>query len=297
MLRNTLLFLSRQQWLRRRVQQSRLTRPLVNRFIAGETLDSALGVARKLSAEGIWTSLDRLGENVSTIAEAEASLTAALNTLDRITEQQLPATISIKLTQFGLDISEPECRRIIATLVDAAKAHNTRIEIDMESSAYTDRTLAIVREMNARQGNVRSVIQAYLHRSEADVETLCREKIPIRLCKGAYLEPPEVAFPDKHSVDENYRKLMQILFTRGTYPALATHDEKLIREAQPNPPASFEYQMLYGIRRDLQRDLIAKRYRLRLYVPYGSAWYPYFMRRLAERPANLFFLLRSLVHH
>jgi len=296
-LRNALLFLSRQVWLQRPLARSRVTRRLVARFVAGETLDEALAVAEKLSAEGILTTLDHLGEHVTSLAEAQASLQSALDALARIRHD---ATLSIKLTQFGLDISRDDCLRLTATLVEAARAANLRIEIDMESSAHTEPTLLLARRFHATHGNVRAVIQAYLFRTAADVDRLCAEAVPVRLCKGAYHEPPGVAFPAKAAVDANYRKLASTLLDRGVQPAFATHDETIIRYlcaeiAQRGlSPASVEFQMLYGIRRDLQHHLVRQGFPVRIYVPYGVAWYPYFMRRLAERPANLVFLLRAL---
>jgi proline dehydrogenase len=207
------------------------------------------------------------------------------------------------LTQFGLDLSPEACFENVRALVACAEERGTRVEIDMESSEYTDATLEIVRQVHERCSRcVRAVIQAYLYRSEADIRNLSGLGIPVRLCKGAYREPASVAFPQKADVDANYVKLMKQLLDFGTYPAIASHDEKVIRAAldyirEKNiPPERFEFQMLYGIRRDLQRELVRLGFRLRLYVPYGDAWYPYFMRRLAERPANLFFLLRNLIH-
>ena len=273
----------------------------MGRFVAGPRLEDAIATCRRLAADGILSTLDHLGENVTTLEQADASLAAALAALGQLNRGGLAQTsISIKLTQFGLDLSEIECLRRVSTLVEAAKQSDRRIEIDMESTAYTDRTLHLVRELHRRFGNVRAVIQAYLFRSETDIEDLCRNAISVRLCKGAYLEPSEVAFPDKAEVDGNYRRLMARLLDVGTMPALATHDEAIIHEAmglvksRDIDPGRFEFQMLYGIRRDLERDLIRRGYRLRLYVPYGEAWYPYFMRRLAERPANVWFVLKSL---
>ena len=272
----------------------------MKRFVAGPNLEDAIAVGRQLEAAGLQTTLDHLGENVTSLVQAEASLAAALKALDRLRTDRLDqSSISIKLTQFGLDISENECRRLVNTLVAAAGQADRRVEIDMESTAYTDRTLRIVRGLHEQFGNVRAVIQAYLYRSEADIEDLNRRGISVRLCKGAYLEPGEVAFADKADVDRNYRQLMARLLESGAYPAIATHDEAMISEAlrlvdsRGIAKSSFEFQMLYGIRRDLQTDLARRGFRVRLYVPYGEAWYPYFMRRLAERPANVWFLLKN----
>lgn len=293
--------MSRQSRLRRAAENTRLFGRVTRRFIAGTRLEDAIAVCRRLRSESILATLDHLGENVTTAEQAVASAADAIEAVDRIEREGLPATISIKLTQFGLDLSDSLCRDRVTALVARARAADTRVEVDMESSAYTDRTLDLVQDLHAQYGNVRSVIQAYLYRSEADVTNLNRKGIPVRLCKGAYLEPPDVAYPAKEDVDGNYRRLMERLLREGKDPALATHDESIINEAISLvgrlgiAPDRFEFQMLYGIRRDLQRKLVRQGYRVRLYVPYGSAWYPYFMRRLAERPANILFLLRNLI--
>ena len=273
----------------------------MRRFVAGSTLDDAIAVARRLAAEGALVTLDHLGENVTSLAQAQASLVQSLQALDRLrTEGLRQATISIKLTQFGLDLSESECRRLVGTLVSAAREADRRVEIDMESTAYTDRTLHIVGDLHRQFGNVRAVVQAYLFRTENDIAELNRSGISVRLCKGAYLEPSDVAFPRKPDVDGNYRLLMGRLLDEGVYPAIATHDEAMVDEVlrlvdrRGIDPSRFEFQMLYGIRRDLQSRLIERGWHLRLYVPYGEAWYPYFMRRLAERPANVWFLFKNL---
>jgi proline dehydrogenase len=274
---------------------------VTSRFIAGHTLEREVAVCRRLNSEGILASLDHLGESVKSLEEAERSRDAYLGALDQIATLGLQATVSIKLTQLGLDFSETACRANVEQLVQRAKAIGTSVEIDMELSGYVDRTLALVSDLHARFGSVRAVIQAYLYRSESDIEDLCRQSIPVRLCKGAYKEPSDVAFPQKLEVDRNYVRLMTKLLERGTYPAIASHDERIISQAvqyvkeRNITPDRFEFQMLYGIRRDLQRRLVAEGYRLRLYVPYGDAWYPYFMRRLAERPANVLFLVRNLL--
>jgi proline dehydrogenase len=274
---------------------------VTSRFIAGHTLEREVAVCRRLNSEGILASLDHLGESVKSLEEAERSRDAYLGALDQIATLGLQATVSIKLTQLGLDFSETACRANVEQLVQRAKAIGTSVEIDMELSGYVDRTLALVSDLHARFGSVRAVIQAYLYRSESDIEDLCRQSIPVRLCKGAYKEPSDVAFPQKLEVDRNYVRLMTKLLECGTYPAIASHDERIISQAvqyvkeRNITPDRFEFQMLYGIRRDLQRRLVAEGYRLRLYVPYGDAWYPYFMRRLAERPANVVFLVRNLL--
>ena len=292
MLRALLLFLARQRWLRRFLETSSFARPLTKRFVAGETLNEAVAVAEELNAAGYLVSLDHLGENVSTEAEAAESTRAIQAALERL--GSLRATVSIKLTQFGLDLSEELCLRNVGPLVAQAHAMGRRVEIDMESTAYTARTLDVIETLHGKYPAVRAVIQAYLHRSEADIRRLNQLGIPVRLCKGAYREPAELAFTAKADVDANYLKLARLLLDEGTDPAIASHDERMIAIARPYPKDRFEYQMLYGVRRELQAQLMAEGYRLRLYVPYGDAWYPYFMRRLAERPANVWFVLRSM---
>ena len=300
-MRALLLFLSRRKALRKWMETSALAWRLAGRFVAGEALADALEAGRRINREGISLTLDHLGENVTSLAEAEASRDVYLRALNEISGNQIDGNVSIKLTQFGMDISEQACRSNVEQLVRRAKELNSFVRVDTESSEYTERTLRLVTNLHAQYGAVGAVIQAYLHRSERDVEALCRQGIRVRLCKGAYLEPAEVAWQAKSAVDRNYVHLMRILLAAGTYPAIATHDEKIIEEAKSFAdargiaPASFEFQMLYGVRRDLQRMLVAEGYRLRLYVPFGKAWYPYFMRRLAERPANIVFLARNLM--
>jgi proline dehydrogenase len=301
--RSFFLFLSRLQWLRRWMETSSLARRLSTRFVAGETLDQALAVARKLNAEGITVTLDHLGESVSTLTEAAEARDVYLRTLDAIHANGIQGNVSLKLSQFGLDLSWEQCLANVDRLVRRAAGIGSFVRVDMESSRYTDRTLDLVHTLHARFGAVGVVIQCYLYRSQADIEKLCAAKIRVRLCKGAYLEPAAVAFPRKSDVDKSYLELTRYLLTNGVYPALATHDEAVIRQTcqfvieGKIPRDGFEFQMLYGIRRDLQRRLVAEGYRLRLYVPFGKAWYPYYMRRLAERPANVFFMLRNLFRH
>jgi len=276
---------------------------LTNRFIAGSTLEQALAICDKLNREGMLATLDHLGESVTSLVEAERSRDSYLAALDRIAELGLKTSISIKPTQLGLNFSEEQCRAHVERLVERAKATGSAVEVDMESSEYVDRTLSLVSQMHARYGSVRAVIQAYLYRSESDIEHLCRQSIPVRLVKGAYQEPSDIAFPKKRDADSNYVHLMIQLLQAGVNPAIATHDENIlqrgieyVRERKISPDG-FEFQMLYGVRRDLQRRLASEGYRVRLYVPYGNAWYPYFMRRLAERPANVLFLVRSLMRN
>jgi proline dehydrogenase len=283
------------------METSALARRLAARFVAGDTWADGLEAGRRINREGIAVTFDRLGESVTSLAEAEVSRDEYLRVLAEISDHHLDANVSIKLTQFGMDISEQACRANVEQLVRTARDLNSFVRIDMESSEYTERTLRLVNDMHAQYKTVGTVIQAYLRRSEKDIENLCAQGIRVRLCKGAYLEPAEVAFQAKSDVDRNFVHLMRILLAAGTYPAIATHDEKIIQNAKDFANTrqlsrdSFEFQMLYGIRRDLQRKLVAEGYRLRLYVPFGKAWYPYFMRRLAERPANVLFLTRNLL--
>lgn len=282
------------------MEQSPLSQHLTGRFVAGRTLDDEVRILRKLAGEGISSSADFLGENVHSLQEAHQSRKNYLDALEQI--HDLPATVSIKLTQFGLDFSVDACFENASTLLTAARSFGTRVEVDMESSVYTQRTMDVVcRLQDAFPGHVRIAIQAYLHRSEDDIRLLSERRIPVRLCKGAYREPASVAFARKEQVDSNYVKLTRLLLDQGTYPAIASHDEAIVRDtlryvsAQHFAADRFEFQMLYGIRRDLQRELVTGGNRLRLYVPYGDAWYPYFMRRLAERPANVLFIARNLL--
>ncbi|PYT35114.1 MAG: proline dehydrogenase [Acidobacteria bacterium] len=281
------------------METSAIARRLAARFVAGDTLADALEAGCRINREGISLTLDHLGENVTSLAEAEASRDVYLRALDELSGHGINGNVSLKLSQFGIDISEQACRANVGQVVRRAKELGNFARVDMESGEYTERTLQLVTDLHAQYASVGTVIQAYLYRSEKDIEMLCRQGIRVRLCKGAYLEPPEVAFQAKADLDRNFVHLMRTLLTEGTYPAIATHDEKIIDEAKSFVRArkiardSFEFQMLYGIRRDLQRRLVSEGYRLRLYVPFGKAWYPYFMRRLAERPANVVFLARN----
>jgi proline dehydrogenase len=301
-MRGTLLYLSHQKNLRKWMETSAEARRLTSRFIAGNTLEDALRVARELRDRRMDASLDHLGENVATEAEARQARDAYLDALRRIAAERLSATISMKVTSLGLDISPDLCRDNTEALVKTAEETGSRIEFDMEDARYTDRNLALVREMHERHGgHVRAVIQAYLYRSEADIEDLNRRGIPVRLCKGAYQESPSIAWPNKPDVDNNFVRLMKTLIDRGTLPAIATHDEAMVGQAiayvKANriEPDRFEFQMLYGVGRRLQQQIVNRGYRLRVYIPYGSAWFPYFMRRMAERPANVFFIARQLL--
>jgi proline dehydrogenase len=301
--RSFFLFLSRRKMLRNWMETSPTARRLSARFVAGETLEQALAVAQKLAAEGITVTLDHLGESVTNLDEARAASDIYVRTIDGLHAAGLEANVSLKLTQFGLDLSPEECRANVERLAARAAETDGFVRVDMESSAYTGRTLDLVADLHARHSSVGAVIQAYLRRSRSDVENLNARRIRVRLCKGAYFEPASVAYPEKREVDRNYFELSKFLLEHGVYPALATHDEKLIAEieryvaAQKIPRDAFEFQMLYGIRRDLQRRLVKDGFRVRVYVPFGRAWYPYYMRRLAERPANVMFVLRNLLRH
>jgi proline dehydrogenase len=298
--RNFFLYLSQQKRLRRWMETHPAARKLTQRYIAGITLDDELAVCAQLQSEGMLVALDHLGENVTSLEDAQGPVQEYLNALDEIAARKLPATVSLKLTQFGLDLSDEACIQNIRQLAAKAQATGSRVEIDMESSIYTAKTLRIAALLAAEFGHIRVVIQAYLYRSDADIARMNQLRIPVRLCKGAYNEPAEIAYPKKSDVDLNYIKLMQQLLRHGAYPAIATHDEKMVDATishateQGIAPDHFEFQMLYGIRRDLQKRVVAQGYRLRVYVPYGDAWYPYFMRRIGERPANLWFVVNSL---
>jgi proline dehydrogenase len=280
------------------VETSPTAQRLSSRFVAGETLEDALGAGRKINSEGITLTLDHLGESVTSLDEAARARDVYLGTLAAIHENQICGNVSLKLTQFGMDLSEAECRKNVAQLVAQAARIGNFVRVDMESSEYTERTIELVEELHRQYGSVGTVIQAYLYRSRKDIERLSKDRIRVRLCKGAYLEHADVAYPGKADVDRNFVELMKLLLDEGEYPAIATHDERMIEQTKAYAAARsiakdrFEFQMLYGIRRDLQKRLVAEGYRLRLYVPFGKAWYPYFMRRLAERPANVIFLVR-----
>jgi proline dehydrogenase len=299
-MRSFLLLLSRQKRLRHWMETSKLARPLSARFIAGMTLEEALAAARSVNQQGMTVSLDHLGEDISSLGEAESFREIYLQGLREIDGKGIQGNVSLKLTQFGLDLSEEACLENVRKVVCEAARRKSFVRIDMESSAYTERTLKFVYDLHAESGACGAVIQAYLHRSEADIEELNGRRIRVRLCKGAYLEPSPVAFQEKAEVDANFVKLMKLLLEKGNYPGIATHDEKMVEATlafateRKISPERFEFQMLYGIRRDLQQKLRAQGYNVRVYVPFGEAWYPYFMRRLAERPANVFFIARNL---
>jgi len=303
MLRSTLLYLSNQPRVFRFVRNNRLAKSFARRFVAGETLDDALAAVRALNAKGISASLDELGESVTNERAARATRDSYLQILDRIAIARLNANVSVKLTALGLDISEELCVTLMQDLLDRARSHDTFVRIDMESSEYTERTLRLFEERfyPSYRNQVGIVLQSYLCRTWADTERAIELKCRVRLCKGAYKEPPTVAFPDKKDVDANYVKCMHALMERGNYPALATHDPRIIAEAKRYAAERgiradrFELQMLYGVRRDLQDLLVREGWRMRVYVPFGTQWYPYLMRRLAERPANVAFMTGNIV--
>ena len=283
------------------ITRGRPFRKLVNRFVAGETLDDALRVAKQLRDRGMKVSIDYLGESVRDKQMAEAIVREYERVLPVLAQEGLDSQVSVKLTQLGLDIEGDFCARNLERIVQCAQDVNGFVRIDMESRQYTQRTLDIFTALHERYLNLGVVIQAYLYRSEDDIKRLIQCGASVRLCKGAYAEPASVAYPRRRQVDAAYRRLMRSLLLYGHKPALATHDESIIRDAiafvQSNGISAqrFEFEMLYGIRRDLQEKLVAQGYQMRVYVPYGEAWYPYFTRRLAERPANLFFFLRHVL--
>lgn len=301
MLKGTLLYLAQNDGLRNFVVHNGATRGVSRRFVAGETLDEAIDAARVLNRRGMHVSLDHLGENVSEAKETIAAAQAYIAILDRIKQTGVDANISIKLTALGLDISQELCERNVTSILEHAQQSSIFVRIDMESSAYTERTVDITLRMHQYFEHVGTVIQSCLHRSKQDVEQLIAHGVRVRLVKGAYKEPREVAFQQKSEVDQNFIRLMRPLLLHGNYPAIASHDEAITNAAckfaRENgiDKAAFEFQMLYGIRRDLQERLVRQGYNIRIYVPYGSQWYPYLMRRMAERPANLMFVMSNVV--
>lgn len=303
MLRNTLLYLSNQPRIFRFVRDNTLAKKFASRFVAGETLDQALTAVTALNAKGITASLDLLGESVSNEREARAAAAEYITILDRIHRQGLNANVSLKLTAMGMDISEELCVGIMHDVLGRAQEYDTFVRLDMESSAYTERTLQLFydRLYPAYKNNVGIVLQSYLYRTLSDVEQAIQTRARVRICKGAYKEPAAVAYPDKKEVDANYVKCMHALIERGHYPGIATHDPAIIAEAKRFVKekgidhSRFEFQMLYGVRRDLQEQLVKEGYNMRVYVPFGTQWYPYLMRRLAERPANVAFITGNVM--
>ncbi len=307
MWRALFISLSRNRTLKERVMRWGFVWRAASRFVAGEALEDGLRAIRELEALGIRGILDHLGENVESAADATRAAEDYLLALDRLASLGLRAHLAVKLTHLGLDISDALCEENLRRVVERAAQVGTVVEIDMESSAYTERTLRLYRRLAPTHPNTRIAIQAYLYRSAEDIERLLQEGIArIRLCKGAYQEPPHIAYPRKRDVDANYIRLMERLLSaearaHGAFIAIATHDERIIRHALQRiaewevPRDAFEFQMLYGIRRDLQMALARQGFTVRVYVPYGTEWYPYFMRRLGERPANVWFVMRNLL--
>ena len=313
MLRSSFLYLSKLRWAQGVITRVPLARAMAARFVAGNTLADALAVTQRLNARGLNVTLDFLGESVANAAEAAQAADEYVRALEAIGSSTLRANVSVKLTQLGLDLGHDVCLPNARRVVETARAARTFVRVDMEGTPHTDRIVAMVRELRGEYDNVGVVLQAYLYRTEQDLLALAAEQTRVRLCKGAYQEPPDKAFPRKRDVDANYLKLARLLLDHaaeaapadpaGRVPplcALATHDERMIAGAQRHiaeqgiSRQAFEFQMLYGIRAGLQEQLASAGYAVRVYVPYGSHWYPYFMRRLAERPANVWFFASSL---
>ncbi len=303
-LRSAFIALSRNQPLRHFSERSALGRRMSSRFVAGMEIEDVLRAAQSMQDQGIASTLDSLGENVSTPEQARHSAEIYHQLLDAIAARKLNANVSVKLTQMGMDLSHDLAGEIVSGLVDHAVAVNSFVRVDMEGSEYTQATIDLVGALHAKpanRGHVGIVIQAYLYRSADDIATLTADGIRIRLCKGAYKEPANIAFPEKSAVDDNFVRLTGTLLSSGIYHGIATHDEAMVAAAKDYvgkhsiSKSSFEFQMLYGIRRDLQHALVVEGYNVRVYVPFGSEWYPYFMRRLAERPANVLFIARNML--
>jgi proline dehydrogenase len=302
LLKGTLLFLANRRLIQRLVMRHDLLRGLAQRYVAGEELADGIVVAETLNTQGLLVSLDHLGESVNSAAAAQRAVAAYLEALEGLHAESVEGNLSLKLTQLGLDLSRELCVSHLGKILDRARELNAFVRIDMESSAYTQRTLEVHQELwEAGYRNVGVVLQACLYRTAADVERAIERGVSVRLCKGAYLESSRVAYPEKSQVDANYARLLERLLVAGSHPAIATHDERLIartlevvrREGiQPN---QFDFEMLFGVRRDVQLRLVNAGYRVRVYLPYGQEWYPYLVRRLAERPANLGFFLQSLL--
>jgi proline dehydrogenase len=306
MLRALFIYLSESPSLRAIAERSAVGQRLSSRFVAGTQVEDVLKAAAEVNRKGITVSIDNLGENVTNVEEARASAELYHELLDQIAARKLEANISLKLTHMGLDVNEKLARELVTGLAQKAAGMTPQnfVRVDMEGSPYTQRTLDFVHALHRMPGNaghVGTVIQSYMYRAEKDVERLLADGIRIRLCKGAYKESHKIAFQRKSEVDANYVKLMKILLKSGIYHGLATHDEHIIREAKAFATReniqrdAFEFQMLYGIRRDLQQSLVREGWRMRVYIPFGTEWYPYFMRRLAERPANVLFIARNLM--
>ncbi|MBW3612617.1 MAG: proline dehydrogenase family protein [Chloroflexi bacterium] len=300
-LRVFFIWLSDRRFLGRMAMATPLVRRMPFRFVAGTTLHQAVAAVRALNTTGASATLDVLGESVDDRASADRAAAAYVAAIERIAAEGLDANVSVKLTGMGLDLGDEECLAVVAPIMEASDRHGIFVRIDMEGSAYTQRTLDIVERLRAGGHDVGPVIQSYLHRSVADVERLAVERVRTRICKGAYAEPPEIAHQDRGPIGDAFVELVCRLLEADAYPGVATHDTDMIDRVKAFAtergigPDRYEFQMLYGIRRDLQRQLLAEGHRLRVYVPFGTEWWPYFMRRLAERPANVVFVLRSLV--
>jgi proline dehydrogenase len=301
--RRPILSIAERSAVERFTRSNRLIKQhLVDRFVAGESLEAALPKVIELSRLDITATLDQLGENVNSVEEARAAVETFTTSLSALAAHNLEPNISVKLTMLGLDLGDEVAQANLSRILDVAREVSGFVRIDMEGSAYVDRTLAIFeRAHDAYPENVGIVIQAYLYRSRADIERMIERRARVRLVKGAYAEPSSIAFPENKDIDDTYLRLMYLLLERGNYPAIATHDMKLIEAARQFARDHvialdrFEFQMLYGVRRDAQAALVADGYRMRVYVPFGTQWYPYFTRRIAERPANAFFVLRQVV--
>jgi proline dehydrogenase len=302
LLKGTLLYLANRRPVQRMVMRHDLLRGLTQRYVAGEELADGIVVAETLNTQGLLVSLDHLGESVTNPAAARRAVAAYLEALEALASEQVEGNVSLKLTQLGLDLSREMCVAHLRKILQRAGELDSFVRIDMESSAYTQRTLDVHQELwEDGFRNVGIVLQAYLYRTAADVERAIEMGVQVRLCKGAYLEPSRVAFAEKAEVDANYARLMERLLVAGNHPAIATHDERLVNRvleiarAENIAPDRFDFEMLFGVRRDLQLRLVNGGWRVRVYLPYGQEWYPYLVRRLAERPANLGFFARSLV--
>jgi proline dehydrogenase len=299
--RTLLLFLAHNKGFKNFATKFKLFRAAASRFIAGETLDEAIHAVREAHDHRIFCSLDLLGENTSSREDAARAVQDVIEVFNRIQTEHVHCNVSVKLTQLGLDLDPDFCAQNLLQIVQHARSLGNFVRVDMEDSRYTQRTIDIVDGVHAQFDNVGIVIQAYLYRSERDVLSLMEKKVRVRLVKGAYLEPETIAFRRKKDTDANYFKLMKMLLSSGTYNAIATHDESIILAAKDFVRLNgirndqFEFQMLFGVRRELQRRLALEGFNIRVYIPYGRFWFPYFMRRLAERPANMLFFLRNLL--
>ncbi len=302
MLSDALIYLSNSKTARNFVRRAPGARQLARRFAAGETIEDGINATRALNQAGMSVTLDYLGESVSNREEARAAADVYLQMIDRIVAEKLDANVSLKLTQMGQDIDEGFLRENVGRILDRARAADMFVRFDMEGSTHTQKTLDFFRSLWAEgYRNVGVVIQAYLRRSAADIAQLNADQVRVRLCKGAYKEPASVAYQSRGEVDANFVRLMQVLLRDGNYPGIATHDPEMISAtrqfARQNQidTSRYEFQMLYGVRRDLQQQLVQDGYRLRVYVPFGEAWYPYLMRRMAERPANLLLVVNAML--